>query len=64
MPVEVGSVSVRRFRGRDLESKLGHIFKEIDHRILSRVILPLPLTEGQLSVTGKRTCIQSTGQLL
>ena len=34
-----------------------HSFVEIDHEIFSTVILTLLLTqEGQLSVSGKRTC--------
>ena len=40
------------------EPQLGNItFVEIDHEIISTVILPLPLIqEGQLSVTGKIIC--------
>ena len=35
-------------------------FVEIDHEIISAVILPLPLIqEGQLSVTGKSVCTKS-----
>ena len=34
-----------------------HFFVEIDHKILSMVILSLPLIqEGQLSVSGQRMC--------
>ena len=34
-----------------------HSFVEIDHEIFSTVILSLPLIqEGQLSVSGERTC--------
>ena len=34
-----------------------HSFVEIDHEIVSAVILPLPLIqEGQLSVSGDRIC--------
>ena len=46
--------------GRGFNSQRGrqHSFVEIDHEILSTVILSLPLIqEGQLSVSGKRMCI-------
>ena len=44
------------------ESQLGHItFTEINHKIISKVIRPLPLIqEGQLSVTRESMCA-STG---
>ena len=39
-----------RFRGRKFKSRLGHITSvEVDYKIMSMVILPLPLIqEGQL----------------
>ena len=45
--------------GRGFNPRRGrqHSFLEIDHEILSRVILSLPLIqEGQLSVSGERMC--------
>ena len=49
---KVGSLSDWRSRGHKFESQLSHItFMEIDHEIISTVILPLELLEeGQLSV--------------
>ena len=51
-----------RSRGRKFESRLDHItVVEIDHEIISTVILSLPLIqEGQLSVIGESMCT-STG---
>ena len=46
--------------GRGVNPRRGrqHSFVEIDHEIFSAVILSLPLIqEGQLSVSGERTCI-------
>ena len=45
--------------GRGFNPRRGrqHSFMEIDHEILSTVILSLPLIqEGQLSVSGERMC--------
>ena len=45
--------------GRGFNPRRGrqHSFMEIDHEILSTVILSLPLVqEGQLSVSGERMC--------
>ena len=45
--------------GRGFNPRRGrqHSFVEIDHEILSTVILSLPLIqEGQLSVSGERMC--------
>ena len=62
---EVSSVSDNKSRGHKFESQLSHIlFLEIDHEIISTVILLLPLIqEEQESVTGKSICT-STGQRL
>ena len=51
--------SDRRSRGRKFESQLCHTtFVEIDHEMISSVILPLPLIlERQLSITGE-ICVQ------
>ena len=56
------SVSDCRSRGHKLESQIGHIIlMEIDHEIISMIILPILLIqEGQLSVTGASMCT-STG---
>ena len=44
-------------RGFNLRRGWQHSFVEIDHEIFSTVILSLPLIqEGQLSVSGERTC--------
>ena len=50
---EVGRESDCRSRGRKFESQLGHItFVEIDHGIISMVILPILLIqEGHLSIS-------------
>ena len=47
-----------RSRGHELEPELGHItLMEVDHRIISMVILSLLLIyEGQLSITGESMC--------
>ena len=48
-----------RPEGRGLNPRRGqqHSFVEIDHEIISTVILSLPLIqEGQLSVSGERMC--------
>ena len=44
-----------------LESQLGHITSmEMDHEIISMVILSLPqIEEGQFSVSGERMCTSS-----
>ena len=49
---------MRRSRGSKFEFQISHIaFMEIDHEIISKVNLPLPLIqEGQFSVTDKRIC--------
>ena len=57
-----GSVGCRsnwRPEGRGFDPRQGrqHSFVEIDHEIISTVILSLPLIqEGQLSVSGERMC--------
>ena len=56
-----GSVGCADWRpgGRGFNPRRGrqHSFVEIDHEILSTVILSLPLIqEGQLSVSGERMC--------
>ena len=58
----VGSSSDCISKDRKFESKLDYItFVEIDHDIISTVILPLPLfQDGQLSVTSER-CTQVQG---
>ena len=44
-------------RGFNPRRGLQHSFVEIDHEIISTVILSFPLIqEGQLSVTGERIC--------
>ena len=55
----VGCASDWRPGGRGFDPRRGrqHSFVEIDHEILSTVILSLPLIqEGQLSVSGERMC--------
>ena len=55
----VGCASDWRSGGRGFNPSRGrqHSFTEIDHEILSTVILSLPLIqEGQLSVSGERMC--------
>ena len=55
----VGCASDWRPEGRGFEPRRGrqHSFVELDHEILSTVILSLPLIqEGQLSVSGERMC--------
>ena len=55
----VGCASEWRPGGRGFDPRRGrqHSFVEIDHEILSTVILSLPLIqEGQLSVSGERMC--------
>ena len=52
-------ISLKRPGGRGFNPRRGrqHSFVEIDHEIFSTVILSLPLIqEGQLSVSGERTC--------
>ena len=58
----VDSTSDCRCRDREFEPKLSHItFVEVDHEIISVVIIPLQLIqERQLSVNDKNMCI-STG---
>ena len=53
---EVGSVFDCRSRGRKFESTLDHItVMKIDHEIISVVIIPIPLIQGeQLSGTGAK----------
>ena len=61
----VSDASDCRSRGHNCESLLDHIsFMEIDHEIISMVILPLPLIqEGQLSVTGRSMYTKYWAQL-
>ena len=62
----VGCASDWRPGGRGFDPGLGrqHSFMEIDHEIFSTVILSLSLIqEGQLSVSGKRTCTTLVNRL-
>ena len=43
-----------------IPTRSGNIFSEIDHEIFSNIIFSLLIQEGQLSVSGERTCT-STG---
>ena len=54
----VSNASDCRSRGCKFDSQLSHIaFEEIDHEIISVVILPLLLIqEGQLLVSGEPLC--------
>ena len=58
----ISSKSDCRSRSRKFESPLGNVtFMEIDHEIISKVILTLSLIqEGLLSITGEDMCT-STG---
>ena len=54
--LEVAGSQIRRLRVRPPLGRQ-YSFVEIDHEILSMVILSLPLIqEGQLSVSGERKC--------
>ena len=62
----VGCASDWRPGGRGFDPRRGrqHSFVEIDHEILSTVILSLPLIqEGQLSVSGERMCVVLVNRL-
>ena len=54
----VSKVYYSRSKGQKFKYQLSHlIFVELDHVILSTIILHLPLIqEGQLSVTGESIC--------
>ena len=53
----VGNESECRSRGREFDPDKVHTFVEIDHEIISTVILLFPLTqEGLLSVTSESMC--------
>ena len=58
-PAQLDAPSDWRPGGRGFNPRRGrqHSFVEIDHQIISTVILSLPLIqEGQLSVSGERMC--------